>query len=198
MGMGKWGLLAGLGQGMADTGKLLFSNELMKMREDRLQQIKDQDYARSRADTKSDLIEQRQFDAEQSRLDREASDARYDRAYSTDLERYQTRRDQLIQDGASPEDPAIKEIDAAIKKETSITSSSPSNYNQPLYWASKFLESGIALDQDEARRMGEQMVSGNSALPQTREQIIDEAHKQHPLKTKEQIEERLIQKGVIR
>lgn len=61
MGMGKWGLLAGLGQGMSSTGSMLLTEEMERRKEERLQAIRDKEYARNRADQVMDQTSDRAF-----------------------------------------------------------------------------------------------------------------------------------------
>lgn len=52
--LGLLGLVGGLGQGMSQTGDMLFREEIQKQREARLQAIRDKEYLRGRADSLSD------------------------------------------------------------------------------------------------------------------------------------------------
>jgi hypothetical protein len=53
--LGLLGALGGLGQGLSQTGKMMYDEETEKSREQRLQAIRDKDYARARKDAVSDM-----------------------------------------------------------------------------------------------------------------------------------------------
>ena len=54
MGMGLLGAVQGLGQGLQQTGTTLFNDEISNRREQRLQAIRDKEYARNRSDQLAD------------------------------------------------------------------------------------------------------------------------------------------------
>jgi len=70
--LGLLGALNGLGEGMKSAGSLLFSDALMTKREERLQAIRDREYARNRADTVSDIRDDRSFRSDEARKQRES------------------------------------------------------------------------------------------------------------------------------
>lgn len=55
------GLLGGVAQGISDTAGMLFSDELAQKKEERLQAIRDKEYARARTDQLADISSQREF-----------------------------------------------------------------------------------------------------------------------------------------
>lgn len=83
--LGLLGLVGGLGQGMSQTGDMLFREEIQKQREARLQAIRDKEYLRGRADSLADY--------QRARTDQLAD---YDRARADKLADYDlSRRDAL-------------------------------------------------------------------------------------------------------
>lgn len=129
MNLGLLGAIGGLGQGLSQAGSSLFEEELQRRKEERLQAIRDKEYARDRADTLTDQKTKFDFDADQAQKDRDANTARYGEAYKTDLERLQERRQGLLESGADPESQEIKEINAAIQVETTRGSSQTSSWD---------------------------------------------------------------------
>lgn len=61
MGMGLLGAVQGLGQGLQQTGTTLFNDEISNRREQRLQAIRDKEYARNRSDQLADQQTSMQF-----------------------------------------------------------------------------------------------------------------------------------------
>jgi hypothetical protein len=124
------GLAQGLGQGIADVGKMAYSAQIEEQRTARLRQYAKEDYAQQRADGKSDQAELRAqtvADRDDDRLFRtEAEERIYQRTRTDSAEDYTRNRSDTVSDRARAEGRA----DAAAKMAATLSANKWGNIKE--------------------------------------------------------------------
>ena len=152
--LGLLGALGGLGQGLTQTGKMMYDEETEKARERRLQAIRDRDYARARKDAVADMdrkfkeqkdlisIEQKyktsEREAAQTFASKESLDI-FNREQKALKERATSKLGQMLQDRAMYEDAGDMEQVGIIDAQIAVEQGKPIfEYNPGTYQMEAF------------------------------------------------------------
>lgn len=97
---GKYGFLAGLGNGIADVGKLVYANHIEEAREARLRQYERENHERDRSERKEDIAQARGYQLEDYTRARKDDLSDHDRDRKEALEDDSRKRGYELQDRA--------------------------------------------------------------------------------------------------